>query len=596
MYEIGLGDNRVRAEPRFGSYPSFGLGAPPKPFALSGPAPITYIGDTLRPGKWLSPNQGLKSKNGRVKVVLQTDGNCVLYGDGVPLWWTGVRPGVNRAYMQGDGNFVIYIGAGGPSPEAVWASNTEGHPGGFLVAQDDGNLVLYWGVGGSALWSSETNGFRYYGGPGHGIQFEDVLEIAGDVLMVAQVVISFVPGVGAGINAAIAAGGALARGENISDAVVSAAKNALPGGPIAAKAFDVAWSVGKSVAAGVPLDEAAVAATRAALPDGAAQTAFDTALALAHAQNAQQALLGVTKSLAPEAGRAAAALFKDPDLLKLPIAEAAKLLHSDPASVQAAKVALDSNKTLHPPATEKRMPPQLKQAPPPPGPDPKLVANLAAVARAKPQAKDAEVLYVAVAGDDVISRNANRLSPKLISNMIAVARHFPNAKDAEVLYVASLPPELKKPPQLKEAAPMPPKTAPTPAAPQAVAHAYGPYPKNMPAHGLSAPPMHPHHVPQHGGHHGGGGFRPSTFRGGRGGPGWWWDVPWSPTVVTATETCRVWGNPVALPPDMVNAARTALNVSKGQPTTVRGPDNVLYLFSFENGALTARPCAAVAVG
>ena len=286
-----------------------------------------------------------------------------------------------------------------------------------------------------------------------------MLEIAGDVLLVAQVAISFVPGVGAGINAAIAAGSALARGENISDAVVSAAKNALPGGPVAAKAFDVAYSIGKSVVAGVPLDEAAVAATRAGLPDGAAQVAFDTALALAHAQNAQQALLGVTKSLAPEAAKAASGLFKDPDLLKLPIAEAAKLLHTDTASVQAAKVALDSNKTLHPPATEKRLPPQLKAAPPP-TPHPKLVANLAAVARAKPAAKDAEVLYVAVAGDDVLSRNSNRLSPKLISNMIAVARKFPNAKDAEILYVASLPPEPRKPPQLKEATPMPPRQHP----------------------------------------------------------------------------------------------------------------------------------------
>jgi len=45
---------------------------------------------------------------------------------------------------------------------------------------------------------------------------------------------------------------------------------------------------------------------------------------------------------------------------------------------------------------------------------------------------------------------------------------------------------------------------------------------------------------------------------------------------------------------MEKAARSALGASQGRPTTVRGPDNVLYLFAYENGALTARPCAAVA--
>jgi hypothetical protein len=45
---------------------------------------------------------------------------------------------------------------------------------------------------------------------------------------------------------------------------------------------------------------------------------------------------------------------------------------------------------------------------------------------------------------------------------------------------------------------------------------------------------------------------------------------------------------------MAQAAGQALGASRGKPTTVRGPDNVLYLFSVEDGAQTARPCAAVA--
>jgi hypothetical protein len=106
---------------------------------------------------------------------------------------------------------------------------------------------------------------------------------------------------------------------------------------------------------------------------------------------------------------------------------------------------------------------------------------------------------------------------------------------------------------------------------------------------VGAPP-HPHgHGPHHGRPHG----HPFNFRR-SGGPGWWWDVPWSSEVVTTTETCSTWGDPIEMPPAMQTAAKVALSASQGRPTTVRGPDNVLYLFAYENGAMTARPCVAVA--
>jgi hypothetical protein len=47
---------------------------------------------------------------------------------------------------------------------------------------------------------------------------------------------------------------------------------------------------------------------------------------------------------------------------------------------------------------------------------------------------------------------------------------------------------------------------------------------------------------------------------------------------------------------MENSASAALDISGGRPTTVRGPDGVLYLFSLENSTPTARPCAAVGLG
>lgn len=42
--------------------------------------------------------------------------------------------------MQDDGNLVLYLEVSGA---ATWASNTNGNPGSFLVVQDDGNVVIY---------------------------------------------------------------------------------------------------------------------------------------------------------------------------------------------------------------------------------------------------------------------------------------------------------------------------------------------------------------------------------------------------------------------------------------------------------------------
>ncbi len=67
----------------------------------------------------------------------------------------------------------------------------------------------------------------------------------------AQIVLSAVPGVGTGLNAAIGAGLALASGQNITDALVAGTRSMLPGGPLAAAAFDVAHAAmqGKPITA-----------------------------------------------------------------------------------------------------------------------------------------------------------------------------------------------------------------------------------------------------------------------------------------------------------------------------------------------------------
>jgi hypothetical protein len=86
---------------------------------------------------------------------------------------------------------------------------------------------------------------------------------------------SFIPGVGSAVSAGMATAAALGKGASLKDAALAAVKNALPGGPVAAAAFDVAVGL----AHGQRIDEAALAAARKQLPGGEiGKAAFDAAL------------------------------------------------------------------------------------------------------------------------------------------------------------------------------------------------------------------------------------------------------------------------------------------------------------------------------
>jgi hypothetical protein len=112
------------------------------------------MADRLTGNQQLGRNQGLTSSDGRFTLVMQGDGNLVLYGPGGRARWDTGTWGkqVDHAVMQAaDGNLVLYAPGGG----AVWASNTAGNPGASLVVQDDGNLVIYR-ANGTAAWASNT--------------------------------------------------------------------------------------------------------------------------------------------------------------------------------------------------------------------------------------------------------------------------------------------------------------------------------------------------------------------------------------------------------------------------------------------------------
>jgi hypothetical protein len=108
----------------------------------------------LNANQQLNTNDHLDPANERTKLIMQSDGNLVLYrqDNGKALWASNTwdRP-VTHAIMQTDGNFVCYDANGRP----YWATGTNGHPGAYVLLQDDGNLVVY-NSGNAPLWASNT--------------------------------------------------------------------------------------------------------------------------------------------------------------------------------------------------------------------------------------------------------------------------------------------------------------------------------------------------------------------------------------------------------------------------------------------------------
>ena len=119
-----------------------------------------YTGN-LTSGQQLVVGGTLTSSGGSYRLVLQYDGNLVLYqlNPWAALWATGTygQPSQQAVLQSSDGNFVVYniLSTDTTSADALWASNTAGNPGDYLSCQDDGNLVIYTS-GGSPIWATNT--------------------------------------------------------------------------------------------------------------------------------------------------------------------------------------------------------------------------------------------------------------------------------------------------------------------------------------------------------------------------------------------------------------------------------------------------------
>ncbi|ORY35212.1 hypothetical protein BCR33DRAFT_722556 [Rhizoclosmatium globosum] len=115
----------------------------------------------LRAQNWIPQCTRLSSPNGLYSLVLQPDGNAVIYsswyqsncnyGQGCvsSTWSTSTYNTKAQAIQLMNGRFQV---AQNPNANAVWDSGTQGSASGTLLCmQNDGNLVVY--DGNTVVWA-----------------------------------------------------------------------------------------------------------------------------------------------------------------------------------------------------------------------------------------------------------------------------------------------------------------------------------------------------------------------------------------------------------------------------------------------------------
>lgn len=101
----------------------------------------------LQPNERLTAGEAVHSADSRYVAYMQGDGNLVVYrndGSGHVVWQTGTRGAGVIAIMQGDGNFVIYDGGG----RALWWTASNGRDRTFTVSEYGQAMVISPGKAG----------------------------------------------------------------------------------------------------------------------------------------------------------------------------------------------------------------------------------------------------------------------------------------------------------------------------------------------------------------------------------------------------------------------------------------------------------------
>jgi exopolysaccharide biosynthesis protein len=108
------------------------------------------LGHLLRPGQTLKPGQRLTSQDGRDALVMQGDGNLVLYGKGVARWSTRtVGNSGARLVFQWDHNLVLRS----KTNKVLWTSATHRAPAGTVAFIRHGEFTLW---NGQHVWSTRS--------------------------------------------------------------------------------------------------------------------------------------------------------------------------------------------------------------------------------------------------------------------------------------------------------------------------------------------------------------------------------------------------------------------------------------------------------
>ncbi|MCZ8518397.1 MULTISPECIES: hypothetical protein [Paenibacillus] len=134
-----------------------------------------FAKDTLFPGEKIRAGESLQSQNGRFTLVMQNDGNLVLYQDNSSAIWSVKTDNSmfeantfgfdGQAYLEGD--YPFYKGVNWISSNYNWTERSGRVPSGtnyygdFLVVQGDGNVVIYNTDNPNdvyPVWASDTGG------------------------------------------------------------------------------------------------------------------------------------------------------------------------------------------------------------------------------------------------------------------------------------------------------------------------------------------------------------------------------------------------------------------------------------------------------
>lgn len=144
---------------------------PPPGTTLPGSSgtPAYSCGTIVPPGEIMNPGDQRTSPNGAYTLIMQTDGNLVLYANNTPggpgpLWASQNTPvgnsSINKNGIEAGSTAVVsqngVFGVWYPNQNTTqWATFTSGYPGAYVAVQNDGNLVLY-SSSGDSLWASNT--------------------------------------------------------------------------------------------------------------------------------------------------------------------------------------------------------------------------------------------------------------------------------------------------------------------------------------------------------------------------------------------------------------------------------------------------------